>query len=69
MASPKEQVQLLCQQMQQSIVGQEDVIERLVLALLANGNGLMEGLPGLGNERTGDTGRIPAPGRSPPVLG
>ena len=38
--------------MQQSIVGQSNVIERLVLALLANGNVLMEGLPGLAKTRS-----------------
>jgi MoxR-like ATPase len=35
----------------QSIIGQEAVVERLVLALLANGNVLMEGLPGLAKTR------------------
>ena len=35
----------------QSIIGQEMVVERLVIALLANGNVLMEGLPGLAKTR------------------
>jgi MoxR-like ATPase len=35
----------------QSIIGQEQVVERLILALLANGNVLMEGLPGLAKTR------------------
>lgn len=34
-----------------SIIGQEHVIERLIIALLANGNVLMEGLPGLAKTR------------------
>ena len=37
--------------MGQMIVGQKSVIERLVIVLLANGNLLMEGLPGLGKTR------------------
>lgn len=35
-----------------SIVGQEAVIDRLLIALLANGHVLMEGLPGLAKTRT-----------------
>ncbi|MEP9375969.1 MoxR family ATPase [Aquabacter sp. CN5-332] len=34
-----------------SIIGQERVVERLILALLANGNVLLEGLPGLAKTR------------------
>ncbi len=34
-----------------SIIGQERVVERLVIALLANGNVLLEGLPGLAKTR------------------
>ena len=37
--------------MSESIIGQEAVVERLILALLANGNVLMEGLPGLAKTR------------------
>ncbi|MES0882114.1 AAA family ATPase [Roseibium sp. SCP14] len=37
--------------MQQSIIGQEDVIDRLIIGLLANGNLLVEGLPGLAKTR------------------
>ena len=33
--------------MSDSIIGQQAVIENLLIALLANGNILMEGLPGL----------------------
>jgi len=35
----------------QSIIGQERVVQRLVLGLLANGNLLLEGLPGLAKTR------------------
>ncbi|MEN8189200.1 MAG: MoxR family ATPase [Thermodesulfobacteriota bacterium] len=38
-------------QMGQSIIGQEHVVERLLLGLLANGNLLLEGLPGLAKTR------------------
>ncbi|HVJ45619.1 MAG TPA: AAA family ATPase, partial [Luteolibacter sp.] len=34
-----------------SIIGQEAVIDRLLIALLTNGNVLMEGLPGLAKTR------------------
>ncbi|MEE4219423.1 MAG: MoxR family ATPase [Xanthomonadales bacterium] len=34
-----------------SIIGQEDVVRNLVIGLLANGNVLMEGLPGLAKTR------------------
>ena len=39
------------QRMGRSILGQETVIERLLLTLLANGNVLVEGLPGLAKTR------------------
>ncbi|WP_068313749.1 AAA family ATPase [Polycladidibacter hongkongensis] len=38
-------------QMQQGIVGQEAVVESLIIGLLANGNLLIEGLPGLAKTR------------------
>ena len=41
----------LKQRMAESIIGQEQVIERLLLALVANGNLLLEGLPGLAKTR------------------
>ena len=37
--------------MGESIIGQQEVIERLIIGLLANGNILMEGLPGLAKTR------------------
>ncbi|HEY1377944.1 MAG TPA: AAA family ATPase, partial [Gemmataceae bacterium] len=36
----------------ESIIGQEAVIDRLLIALLADGHILMEGLPGLAKTRT-----------------
>lgn len=44
-------IQQLQSRVSQSIIGQEVVVERLILALLANGNVLMEGLPGLAKTR------------------
>lgn len=49
--SALEQIQNLQQRMQQSIIGQHDVIERLLLTMLCNGNVLVEGLPGLAKTR------------------
>ena len=46
-----EQVQALQTRMQESIIGQKDVVERLIIGLLANGNLLVEGLPGLAKTR------------------
>jgi MoxR-like ATPase len=46
-----EQVQALKTRMQESIIGQEKVVERLIIGLLANGNLLVEGLPGLAKTR------------------
>ncbi|WP_243312982.1 AAA family ATPase [Fundidesulfovibrio agrisoli] len=37
--------------MEQSIIGQADVVERLIVCLLADGNLLLEGLPGLAKTR------------------
>lgn len=37
--------------MSQDIVGQEHTLERLLIGLLANGNLLVEGLPGLAKTR------------------
>ncbi|MHA7815615.1 MAG: AAA family ATPase [Pseudohaliea sp.] len=45
------QLSLLRERMQASIVGQKRVIERLIIGLLANGNLLVEGLPGLAKTR------------------
>lgn len=46
-----EAIQTLKNEISRSIIGQEQVIERLIIALLANGNVLMEGLPGLAKTR------------------
>jgi MoxR-like ATPase len=50
--STRDQILQLKQRMGESIIGQEQLIERLLLTLLANGNLLLEGLPGLAKTRT-----------------
>jgi MoxR-like ATPase len=49
--STREQILELKNRVSQSIIGQEEIIEKLIMALLANGNLLMEGLPGLAKTR------------------
>jgi MoxR-like ATPase len=44
--STRDQILQLTQRMGESIIGQEQVIERLLLTLPANSNLLLEGLPG-----------------------
>ena len=43
----REQIRALQERMAATIIGQEAIVERLVIGLLANGNLLVEGLPGL----------------------
>ena len=50
--TPRESVLKLTEAMQQSVLGQERVIERLLIALLTNGNLLVEGLPGTAKTRS-----------------
>ncbi|MHA7066444.1 AAA family ATPase [Azospirillum argentinense] len=47
----RESIQELQRRVNRSIIGQARVVERLVIALLADGNVLMEGLPGLAKTR------------------
>ncbi len=49
--TPLESILKLREKMSESIIGQELLIERLILVLLANGNLLLEGLPGLAKTR------------------
>jgi len=39
------------EQMSGSIIGQDKVVERILIVLLGNGNLLLEGLPGLAKTR------------------
>ncbi|MGI9325625.1 MAG: AAA family ATPase [Pseudomonadales bacterium] len=47
----REQILELKRRMGQSIIGQDTVVERILIGLLANGNLLVEGLPGLAKTR------------------
>ena len=49
--SARDSINELQQRMQESIIGQSSVVERLILVLLCNGNVLVEGLPGLAKTR------------------
>ncbi|SOZ34741.1 AAA family ATPase [Cupriavidus neocaledonicus] len=51
MSSTRDEVLALQQRMGESIVGQQRMIERLLLGLLADGHLLVEGLPGLAKTR------------------
>lgn len=46
-----EQIQALQKAMSQDIIGQEHIVQRLIIGLLSNGNLLVEGLPGLAKTR------------------
>ena len=50
--STHSQIQDLKQRISAAIIGQEAVVDQLLIALLANGHLLMEGLPGLAKTRT-----------------
>ncbi|MBW4935549.1 AAA family ATPase [Marinobacter sp. F4206] len=49
--TPWQQVDLLRKRMGEAIIGQKAVIDRLLIGLLANGNLLIEGMPGLAKTR------------------
>lgn len=49
--TPRDKIEELRTRMGEAIIGQRDVIDRLLIGLLANGNLLIEGLPGLAKTR------------------
>ncbi|MGI9627202.1 MAG: AAA family ATPase [Longimicrobiales bacterium] len=49
--SARSQIRALADRVSESIIGQEHMVERLLIGLLANGNLLVEGLPGLAKTR------------------
>jgi len=51
-ASPRDALKTLIHTVNQQIIGQESVVNSLVLALLCNGNVLLEGLPGTAKTRS-----------------
>jgi MoxR-like ATPase len=48
----KAELALLKKQLQQQVIGQDNVVEGLLIALIANGHVLLEGLPGTAKTRT-----------------
>ncbi|QEG35224.1 AAA family ATPase [Bythopirellula goksoeyrii] len=50
--TPREAINQIQIAMNEAIIGQETVVERMLLALLANGHVLMEGLPGVAKTRS-----------------
>ena len=50
--NPHEAFQKISTAMNAAIIGQEDVVERLLIAFLADGHVLMEGLPGVAKTRS-----------------
>ena len=49
--TPREAIRILEDSMNASVLGQEHVVSRLIMGLLADGNILVEGLPGLAKTR------------------
>ena len=47
----RESIEYLQQMMNEATIGQEHIVERLIIGLLADGNMLLEGLPGLAKTR------------------
>jgi MoxR-like ATPase len=49
---PRESILKISDAMNAAVIGQQDVVERMLIALLANGHVLMEGLPGTAKTRS-----------------
>ncbi len=47
----RESIKILLERMNKAIIGQEHIVERFIMGLLADGNLLVEGLPGLAKTR------------------
>lgn len=52
MMNPRDAFSQISKEMNAAIIGQEDVVERLLIAFLADGHVLMEGLPGVAKTRS-----------------
>ena len=52
MTTPHESILKISEAMNAAVIGQQTVVERLLIALLANGHVLMEGLPGTAKTRS-----------------
>jgi len=49
--TPRESIKLLFDRMNREIIGQEHIVKRFIMGMLADGNMLVEGLPGLAKTR------------------
>ena len=49
--TPREAIKLLFERMNTEIIGQKHIVERFIMGMLADGNMLVEGLPGLAKTR------------------
>jgi len=49
--TPRESIKLLSDRMNEAIIGQKHIVNRFIMGLLADGNILVEGLPGLAKTR------------------
>ena len=47
----KDQVDQIFTEIKKDVIGQEDVMENIVIAMIAGGNVLLEGVPGVGKTR------------------
>ena len=59
---PREAILQISDAMNAAIIGQQDVVERSLIALLADGHVLMEGLPGVAKTRSREKSRPSAYG-------
>lgn len=50
--TPRDSILQIAESMNAAIIGQQDVVERMLIALLADGHVLMEGLPGVAKTRS-----------------
>jgi MoxR-like ATPase len=50
--TPREAILRISESMNAAVIGQQQVVERILIALLANGHLLMEGLPGVAKTRS-----------------
>ncbi|MCD6212434.1 MAG: MoxR family ATPase [Sulfurovum sp.] len=49
--TPRESIKILSDRMNEAIIGQKHIVNRFIMGLLADGNMLVEGLPGLAKTR------------------
>lgn len=54
----REKIKEILEQIETVIVGKNDVMERILMAILAGGHVLMEDVPGVGKTTTADVRRV-----------